>query len=236
VTGTAPIGAVVERMEAVLAPLAPGDGVACFARLYLAVTKGVQERLAATTFADPVFLARLDENFAALFFSALDSPPSAWRPLVEARARRGVAPIQFALAGMNAHINRDLPVALGTTCAELGVDLAHASKQHRDYRAVNDALDVVERKVKAQYMSKPLRVLSRILGSGRLEDVVAMWDVRRARDAAWANGQALWGLRGEPELATRFLAALDRSVGMAGRGLLVPADGVASRLARRCGL
>jgi hypothetical protein len=27
-----------------------------------------------------------------------------------------VAPIQFALAGMNAHINRDLPLALVATC------------------------------------------------------------------------------------------------------------------------
>ena len=32
----------------------------------------------------------------------------------------GTAPIQFALAGMNAHINRDLPLALVETCDELG--------------------------------------------------------------------------------------------------------------------
>lgn len=31
--------------------------------------------------------------------------------LFRARARRDVAPIQFALAGMNAHSSRDLPVA-----------------------------------------------------------------------------------------------------------------------------
>ena len=35
----------------------------------------------------------------------------AWAPLVERRATRGVLPIQFALAGMNAHINHDLALA-----------------------------------------------------------------------------------------------------------------------------
>jgi len=31
----------------------------------------------------------------------------------------GIEPIQFALAGMNAHINHDLPVAIVSTCTEL---------------------------------------------------------------------------------------------------------------------
>jgi hypothetical protein len=50
-----------------------------------------------------------------------------------------------------------------------------------------------------------------------------MWNVSRARDAAWVNGSTLWQLRGEPALAPEFVAALDRSVGLAGRGLLTPA-------------
>jgi hypothetical protein len=235
-TATAPLGAVVKGMEAVLAPLSHGDGVACFTRLYLAVTRGVQLRLAGVSFADPAFLARLDENFADLFFHALRSPPSAWRPLLDARHQKHVAPIQFALAGMNAHINRDLPVALVTTCNELGVELDDTGAEHRDYSAVNDALAHVEREVKAQYLDTRFRMLSRLLHAERLEDVVAMWDVRRARDAAWVNGQALWALRGDPQLAAQFLATLDRSVGLAGRGLLVPADGLALRLVRRLGL
>ena len=56
--------------------------------------------------------------------------PSAWVPLFAQRSRRGVAPLQFALAGMNAHINRDLPVALVTTCRELGLDLRDGSREH----------------------------------------------------------------------------------------------------------
>ena len=56
---------VVARMEAIVAPLPHSDGVACFTSLYLAVTQGVQERLAGAAFADPAFLAHLDIVFAS---------------------------------------------------------------------------------------------------------------------------------------------------------------------------
>ena len=51
-----------------------------------------------------------------------------------------------------------------------------------------------------------------------------MWNVARARDAAWVNAEALWALRDEPELSARYLDVLDRTVGLTARGLLVPAD------------
>jgi hypothetical protein len=69
----------------------------------------------------------------------------------------------------------------------------------------------------------------------RVDDVVAMWDVGRARDAAWTNGQALWALRDEAPLASQFLLALDRMVGLASRGLLMPSDSLARKLGRLFG-
>jgi hypothetical protein len=62
--------------------------------------------------------------------------------------------------------------------------------------------------------------------------VIAMWDIRRARDAAWCNGEALWALRADTRLRSEFLETLDHTVGFAGRGLLVPADTVLRRLSR----
>jgi hypothetical protein len=59
-----------------------------------------------------------------------------------------------------------------------------------------------------------------------------MWDVSRARDAAWTNGRTLWGLRDSPDLAAEFLTALDRMVGLASRGLLLPADSLLQKVAR----
>ena len=64
-------------------------------------------------------MAELDVVFANLYFDALvraerdaASIPSAWKPLLNGRTKSRVARIQFALAGMNAHINRDLPAGI----------------------------------------------------------------------------------------------------------------------------
>ncbi len=228
-------------MQSTLAPLPRSDGVACFTRLYLAVTEGVQERLAGFVFADAEFLARLDVAFAGLFFTALDaaaakdaqSLPRAWAPLVDARSARGIAPLQFAFAGMSAHINRDLPVALVATCTELGIALDEGSPQHQDFEHVNAVLAEVEGQVKAQYLTGFLRSLDRLVHRiDRLDDIVAMWDVARARDAAWANAEALWALQDNSELRSNYVVALDRMVGLTCRGLLVPADTWLQRLAR----
>ena len=234
---------VVARMESSVATLPRADGVACFTRLYLSVTQGVQERLAGVTFADPRFLARLDVAFADLFFSALEAAtsnpsqtPHAWAPIVEARSARGIAPLQFALAGMSAHINRDLPIALVATCSELGIDLEERSPQHADYVHVNGVLAEVEAKVKAQYLTGWLSRLDRLVHRiHRLDDVVAMWNVRVAREAAWTNAETLWALRRDAVLHAEFVRTLDRTVGLAGRGLLVPADTWVRRLARKLG-
>ena len=231
---------VIARLRAIESAAPRRDGVACFARLYREVTEGVDSELAARSFADARFLERLDVCFAGLFFSALDayervpaSAPSAWVPLFEQRARRGVTPLQFALAGMNAHINRDLPVALVTTCRELGLDLHEGSPEQADFERINVLLAQVESKIKRLYLSGWLAVVDRIVHRfHRIDDVVAMWDVGRARDAAWTNGQALWALGDEPQLASDFLAVLDRMVGLASRGLLIPAGSLLQKLAR----
>ncbi len=231
---------VVERLQAIEAAGPRRDGVACFARLYRQVTESVGAELSAQRFADPHFLERLDVTFAGLFFSALEAyerdpagAPRAWVPLFAARSRRGIAPLQFALAGMNAHINRDLPVALVTTCRELGVDLGDDSREHGDFEHVNRLLAEVETRLKRFYVTGWLAWVDRLVHRfHRIDDVVAMWDVGRARDAAWTNGQALWALNDEPALASEFLLTLDRIVGLGGRGLLVPADSLLQRLAR----
>jgi hypothetical protein len=239
----APISDVLARMREIVAPLPRSDGVACFTRLYAEVTEGVRDGLAGVTFHDPRFLGHLDTVFAELFFEALatflrdsGATPAAWLPLFDTRSRRGVAPLQFALAGMNAHINRDLPVALVRTCEELSLELAEGSPQHSDFERVNGVLATVEARVKREYLSGWVRAIDRLVHrADRLDDVVAMWNVSRARDAAWANAEALWALRGDKELTSRYLTTLDKMVGFAGRGLLVPADTWAARLARRLG-
>ena len=227
-------------MRALLEPLPRADGVACFTRLYLEVTTVVQAELAGAGFADPRFLERLDVVFAGLFFETVDADaggsgdvPAAWRPLFEARSRRGIAPLQFALAGMNAHINRDLAVALATVWDEADIDPRPGSPQHADFERVNEILARVEQRVRGEYLTGWLNALDRRLHRfDRIGDVLAMWDVRRARATAWVNGAALWAMREDERLAADFLRGLDRFVAFSSRGLLVPADTALSKVRR----
>jgi hypothetical protein len=218
---------VIERLRAIDAALPTRDGVAWFTKLYLEVTEGVSKALVPAAFRDPEFLARLDVVFANLYFAALrawladpERAPRAWTPLFSCRKRRRVAPIQFALAGMNAHINRDLPVALVAVCRERKIDLARARAQHADFVRVNALLAVAEETAKRWFSTGFVGIADVTLGAK--DDRVAMWNVSRARDAAWVQAQALWALRSLPPLQRRYLETLDRTVGFAGRGLLVP--------------
>src|SRR5438128_12693358 len=110
--------------------------------------------------------------------------------MMEDRGRRPLQRPQLALARMNAHIIRGLPVALVTTCRELGITLEPSSPQHADYLRVNSILGEVEARVKKEYLTGWVGVLDRLfLRAHRLDDVIAMWDVSRARDAAWTTGE-----------------------------------------------
>jgi Family of unknown function (DUF5995) len=225
------INDVITIMQAIDDGLPDTDGVKWFNRLYLRVTLGVRAEIAGTAFNDSAFLAALDVVFANLYFAALrdaeahiSKAPAAWRPLLVARFQSGIARIQFALAGMNAHINRDLPLALVETCRDREISLGRRSPQHRDFRQINSLLAQVEARVKAELVTEALRDFDVALGE--LDDVIALWKVERARDAAWSNAETLWALRDAPRLRQQFLWTLDRMVGFAGRGLLRPLGSV----------
>jgi len=141
----ASIDAVIARMEEIESTLDPGDGVRYFNRLYLNVTREIRDALASTTFEAPVFLDSLDVTFANLYFEAFDAVsaaaecPTAWAPLFEHRTRTRVTPIQFALAGMDAHISHDLPLAVITTATVQAVEPFADCPYQRDFFRVNDA-------------------------------------------------------------------------------------------------
>jgi hypothetical protein len=216
---------VVERLRAIEDTLPARDGVRAFTALYRAVTEAVDERVRPGTFADARFTRRLDVVFANLYLRALRAhvlgpkrPPRAWAALFEARSRTGVAPIQFALAGMNAHINRDLPLALVETCRALDVRPARGCPQHADFRAIDPLLAETEAQVRADFATGLVGWADTALGE--LDSVVAMWNVRKARAAAWVNAETLWAIRDVPFAGARFVVTLDRLVGLASRGLL----------------
>jgi uncharacterized protein DUF5995 len=218
---------VIARLKKIVAALPQGDGLRAFTALYLAVTEAVLAESGPGEFEDVPFIRWLDVVFANLYFQALrnsllgaDPVSRAWAPLFEARGKQGVLPLQFALAGMNAHINRDLPIAVVATCEGRRIELRGGSPQQRDYRRINPLLALVEDQVKAELVTDALRDFDVALGD--LDDVVAMWKVERAREAAWVQAETLWALRSLPQLRGEFTRTLDRLVGLAGRGILRP--------------
>jgi hypothetical protein len=221
-----PILAVIERMAEIAESLPGEDGVSRFNDLYLEVTRQVLAETRSDTFEDPHFIARLDEVFAELYFAAIDADRSGravsrpWVPLFAARRHKRIAPIQFALAGMNAHINHDLALALVRTFEDMQLRPVRRSAQRRDYRRVDEILARVEERVKERFARGLVGAADEALG--RLDDVVAMWKVARARDAAWTHAETLWAVRSVPPVRDAFLLTLARTVGFASRGLLVP--------------
>jgi Family of unknown function (DUF5995) len=220
---------VIARMRELDAVLPAEDGLKWFNFLYHMVTEQILADIVDSKWQDGPWLADLDVVFARLFFEAIVSwikdpaqCPRAWVPLFERRHGRGIARVQFGMAGMNAHINRDLPVAVVRTCETRSVAPHHGSPQQADYNRVNSILEAVEIRAMEAMATGIIGEVAHDMG--RLDDIVAMWNVRKARDAAWINGQVLWTLRGSPQLSADYLAMLDRMTGFAGRGLLISTE------------
>ncbi len=217
---------MIERLERIGAELPKADGVGRFNDLYLAMTREIEGGVRNARFEDQDFLTRLDVVFANYYFAAVEASKQrqdiapAWAPLFEARTHPRIAAIQFALAGVNAHINYDLGVALVATCSELEIALELDSPQHRDYLRVNEIIARVEDNVKKSLETTLIDAADEALG--RLDDVLAMWSVYRARDAAWTHAEVLWKLRDISALENEYSATIARMVGLAARGLLVP--------------
>ncbi|WP_267933788.1 DUF5995 family protein [Streptomyces sp. MBT97] len=219
------VDAVLARMRALDAVLPPGDGVAVFNRVYLAVTEEVDRRIDTGRFPDADAAVTLDVRFAERYLDAVDPvcddgrPPACWRPLLQFRRHPGVRPLQFALAGVNAHIGHDLALAVVDACRSLGCEPADLEDE---FDRVGDLLGSLEERVREELMPGPdlLQIadpLTHLLGS---------WSLERARDATWTAARALWALRRLPDVAEEFTQRLDTAVGFAGRMMLTPLPGL----------
>jgi hypothetical protein len=215
---------VIARLRRIDDELPPSDGAAVFNRMYLTVTEAVAAGLDGdAVFVDPAFMEELDVTFASLWIEAYDadvhSVPRAWAALFERRHDRAVLPIQFALAGMNSHIEHDLAVAVVQTCRQRGTSPERAGV-HGDYEAVNQLLAACESRIRRSFLSAAeLEVDDRL---GPVVHLVNSWNIDKARDVAWVHVEAMWAIRHLGALAEVYHAALARTVGMTSRCLLTP--------------
>ena len=216
---------VLANLEALEGALGERDGLRWFTRLYSAMTEELAEQASMEVFKDPTFLEQLDCNFAELYFDAIaarlrepGSEPRAWTPLFEARNDARVSPLQFALAGANAHINHDLPLALVQSYRAAGAAPERHGPRYEDYLTVNQVLATVHAEAKFFLFTGSLVHIDEALG--RVDDVFELWSLERARDAAWVAAEVQWQLAATPFIARQHQDALSRLVGYASRNVL----------------
>ena len=219
------IADVVGVMAKIDSILPSSDGLKWFNKLYMMVTEEIDTKPPGGGWANAAWLTRLDVVFAGYYFAAISESgnqsakmPRSWSALFAARNTLGIDRIQFALAGMNAHINHDLALALLDTDDQMNLTPGLTSPEHGDYERVNAVLEAV--------LPAALRFLATdILGelaqdTGKIGRLLAIWDVRAARELAWDFADHLRTLTGVGREVA--LDAQDQLTGVIGRSLLLP--------------
>lgn len=218
------IADVFKTMQTIDTTCADADGLKWFNWLYMTVTEAIENKVAGGGFNDPAWLSELDVLFARLYFDAVagelggGSCPECWKAMLSVRDQVKIARIQFALAGMNGHINHDLPMAIVSTCQATNTIPRHGTPQYNDYTSVNPTLDGLidqaKQKLNVRLPGDPLPAVS------HLQDLIATWDLATFREKAWDTAQSLWGESGA-EISIR-MDLRDAIVATLSAALLVP--------------
>ena len=191
---------VIAVMKSIDALLPENDGLKWFNRLYLMVTDDVNAQPPGGAWQNPVWLERLDVVFAGFYFDAVAdwiggrTTAASWRALFDARYAPGIDRIQFALAGMNAHINHDLALAVLRTDTEMNVVPAADGPEHDDFESVNQLLNSLMPATLTMLATDALGYLAQ--DTGKIGRILAYWNICRARDLAWDFADHLRNLSG----------------------------------------
>ena len=227
------VPAVVARLEAIQAHLeasAPAkerDGVAAFNHLYTVITKEVLRQINKQTFfEDEAFIIALDVAFANRYFDALraheaapDTAPRSWAALFEHRSEPDVLPMQFAVAGVNAHVNYDLPFALIDACRQLDRPLEHVNHKN-DFNQINAIFATEMEDLRMHFESRLGRFIDEYLVP-YVDNLLGRWSVKAAREAAWLKAEVLEAARNDPVDTEKHRLLIDKQAGLVGQTLLV---------------
>lgn len=216
---------VVSIMQTIDSHCVNGDGLKWFNLLYMQVTQAVEARVSANGFLSPSWIAALDVVFAGYYFRAIQTSlsgqatPGCWHALFARRNQTDLARIQFALAGMNAHINHDLPQAVLALCRADRIEPQHGTPEYTDFTALNSTLDGL---IQQAEIDMHLRLLGDALPTvSALDDTIAAFSMSAAREAAWDNAEMLWPMGDVLPAFTAFILSLDGLTAAASEALLI---------------
>jgi hypothetical protein len=213
---SAGIGALLRRMEGLLAPLeANGDPGRYFLATYLRTTRAVAEELGRGGFRDPEWVERWDVAFADLYLDAVTGA---------GHGADGLPPLRHVLLGMNAHINYDLAQSLLAVISEPEFDdPALLAARHADHEHIDQVLvaRVGAEDTELEALSGPRSRTDRLLQP--LNRLATKRFLRESRAKVWANTRLLDAARrtGPEAYATR-LAELERLAAARVADLMAP--------------
>lgn len=231
------IADVVSLMTKMDRLLKKDDGLWWFNSLYRRVTLAIERDWEDGKWAHPAWLVQLDVGFAQQYFQAIeywltesDAMPRAWKPLFEWRYHSKIAPVQFALAGVNAHINRDLALAVVHACEKTKTLPERGTAEEADYIRVNQILEEVEVKAMQEMARGMLKFVTRHVNP--LDKKLAMTFIGWARDVAWNNAENYWHwthVLPNKDQALRVIKNMDWMAERMGRGILLPPSTIRGR-------
>jgi Family of unknown function (DUF5995) len=226
---SAGIGALVRRMEGLLAPLeTSGDPGRFFLATYLRTTRAVAEELERGGFRDPAWVERWDVTFADLYLDAVTDaqagrrPPEPWA--VAFGAGDGLPPLRHVLLGMNAHINYDLAQSLLAVISEREFDDPELlASRHADHEHIDQLLvaRVGAEDTELEAAGGPRSRTDRLLQP--LNRLATKRFLRESRAKVWANTRLLDAARrAGPDAYAARLAELERLAATRVADLMAP--------------
>ena len=150
---------VIARMRVIGDSFDPKDGLSQFNAVYQRVTEAIRDRLTGGFFDDANFVEHFDIVFANRYFTAIDADAArqpvdpAWQPLFSSRSDFRILPVQFVVAGMNAHISQDLPLATVDACITAETHPLSGTIR-ADYYKINEILEEIESKTRLSLLSE----------------------------------------------------------------------------------
>src|SRR5262245_7996190 len=191
------VDATIREMERRFRSLGPAcDHNAVFALAYLRTTQTYEwARDQSGFFADTPWVNHEDAVFAKYYFQAYDNwaggaraqVPQAWLIAFDAAAGRQVNGSGDLLLGMNAHVNRDLPITL----AAIGMATPDGQSRKPDHNKVNQFLNTVLQPLLAELATRFDSSIVNLdtpygIGYTGLFQTLAAW-----RELAWRNAELL---------------------------------------------
>lgn len=205
---------VIERMEEIEKLLSDDDGLKAFNFLYKKVTEAIHRDAKKHRWKNKEWMIHLDVDFAKLYFKGIlaciekdKEAPKVWQLLMDNRFKEGLSPVQFALIGVNAHINRDLMLAVVSSHEKIFSSPCNETREHFDYFRVNEILDKIEVGAMKTLATGYIKKISNFIEPW--DRKLAMTFIHTCRELAWNNAMHLWEIKDDSQKPKAFVKKVD---------------------------